>query len=144
MSGLEVVGVVLGAIPIIVLAVEHYGKIGKKYEAFRRKRHYIDDLVDSLNDQQTLIEGEVKVLLRGSQVDKRTMDQYVRAGRLSALLSQPEVQCDVKDFLDDDYDIFVRIFEKYEKLLLELTTSLKRYHDSSWVSWTNLHVLDLL
>ena len=64
MSGFEVAGVILGAIPIIVTALQQYKKTREKLSYFRHKALYIDRLIDSLEEQKVLIEADLCILLR--------------------------------------------------------------------------------
>jgi len=47
MSGFEVTGVILGAIPVIISALEQYKKTRETWRRFRQKALYIDRLIQA-------------------------------------------------------------------------------------------------
>lgn len=69
MSGLEILGLILGAMPILISALEGYQKLGKKRDAFRRKSMHIDRMIRALDWQQKLIRSDVRLVLRNAGLD---------------------------------------------------------------------------
>ena len=51
MSGFEVVGVVLGVIPLIISALDNYKKTSQRIKFFRGKEPYVAQLIQSLKEQ---------------------------------------------------------------------------------------------
>ncbi|KAL5334995.1 hypothetical protein BJX70DRAFT_376595 [Aspergillus crustosus] len=78
MSGIELVGVVLGAIPLILSAIESYKKTSQRCKYFRYKEPYIIALVHSLEDQRFFLE---------------TDEQWSGASRFSPKLHQASGDC---------------------------------------------------
>lgn len=68
MSGFEVVGVVLGAIPLIISAVEKYKTTSRKLKYYRQKITLVDELIRSLNEQQCFIKGLWQIPLKGHMI----------------------------------------------------------------------------
>jgi len=79
MSGFEIAGVVLGAIPILIEAVEFYRGFLRKYKTVIWKRHYIDKLVNALLLQHQMLEGIVESLLKASECQVPNDDSAIVA-----------------------------------------------------------------
>jgi hypothetical protein len=65
MSGLEVVGVVLGTIPLIISAVEHYERVIDTVRMLRRRAKVMHALARSLRTEQRILENTCETLLGG-------------------------------------------------------------------------------
>ena len=66
MSGFEVAGLIVGIIPIIVEALQQYKKTRERWRRFKCKALYIARLIDSLEEQQVLIQTDLNILLRAT------------------------------------------------------------------------------
>lgn len=69
MSGLEVAGLVLGAIPIVIWSLEHYKTTRDYWRRSRSKRLLIDRMIKALHEQRTLMEVDLQVLSRAAGVE---------------------------------------------------------------------------
>lgn len=63
MSGMEVAGLILGAVPIMVAALGHYKTNHKKSWSFRYKASRIDQLIIALENQKFFLEGDLELAL---------------------------------------------------------------------------------
>ncbi len=63
MSGIEVAGLILGAVPVIIAALEHYKTLHKKTWLFKNKSSRIDQLIIALGNQKFFLEGELELAL---------------------------------------------------------------------------------
>lgn len=70
MSGLEVVGVVLSAIPLIISAIESYKKTRQRFKYFKYKEPFIVDLIHSLEDQRFFLETDLYILLKTTYLEE--------------------------------------------------------------------------
>ena len=68
MSGFEVVGVVLGAVPLIVSALENYKTSKRLWDRFRKTAMHIDELIEALDENKSLIETSVESLLQKADI----------------------------------------------------------------------------
>ena len=87
MSGIEVAGLILGGLPLLISALEHYAtmeELGRTWWKFRRE--YRKDL-DRLRDIQLLYRGNMRTLLAPLQWDG-TLD----VAQVEALLEDPASQ----------------------------------------------------
>ena len=69
MSGFEVVGVVLGVMPLILSALEGYQKLRRKREVFKARSLHIIQLIQALNEQRVLIESDIEIILRSVGIE---------------------------------------------------------------------------
>ena len=63
-TGIETIGLVLGALPIVIAALDHYNSTRKKWKDFTQKSLRIKQLIQGLNEQQVLLEMELELILR--------------------------------------------------------------------------------
>ncbi|KAF2220081.1 hypothetical protein BDZ85DRAFT_303225 [Elsinoe ampelina] len=82
MSGLEVVGVVFGAIPLIISALEHYEAINDKRRTFRHFGQHLANAIVSLHAQYASFEYTIRLLLlpvtSNGQLDEMLHDASCR------------------------------------------------------------------
>ncbi|RYO82530.1 hypothetical protein DL766_007584 [Monosporascus sp. MC13-8B] len=79
MSGLEVVGLVLGTIPLIISAIEHYERVIETIHIMRRRAKVMHSLARSLSTEQRILENTCETLLGG----------IVPADDIKPLLAEP-------------------------------------------------------
>ena len=70
MSGIELAGLITGAIPVMIAALEHYKTFHKKTWLFRNKSARIDQLIIALGNHKFFLEGEMELLLLKAGVDR--------------------------------------------------------------------------
>lgn len=73
MAGVEVVGIVLGVLPLIVTAVENYEKIGDLILTYRRYSKEVRKFNTELAVQRTIFQNECLLLLSQVVVDERAL-----------------------------------------------------------------------
>ncbi|KAL3476579.1 hypothetical protein BJX99DRAFT_270394 [Aspergillus californicus] len=76
MSGLEVAGVVLGAIPVVITAIDLYRQRQMRI-AFRSKEPYILRFIQALKAQQYLLQHDIEQILDGAGVDYDTSSNQI-------------------------------------------------------------------
>ena len=128
MSGLEVAGVVLGAVPILISALESYQKLGKKRDAFRKKSLHIDRIIRALRWQHRLIYVDIKIVLRNAG-----LGHPVEIGDLEGLLKRQDVQDAMSDLLGDSCSDYLDILRQCEKSLIDVGKAVKGFQEGSWV-----------
>ncbi|KAL4938397.1 hypothetical protein BDV06DRAFT_231900 [Aspergillus oleicola] len=101
MSGLEIVGVVLGAIPITIAAIELYRERQTRI-AFRNKDPYVLRLIQSLREQHYLLKSDIELTLHGAGVEyNKPINQTI-----GTIFRDPAVARAVTDYLGDDSEIY--------------------------------------
>jgi hypothetical protein len=132
MSGFEVVGVVLGALPIIVSILESYKSLGRARVAFRNKQFYLDRMINALSWQKTLIEGDLEILLRNVGFEDLAIHK-ITSGSYEALLQDTDIQQQVRAYMGRRFESYVHVLSDCERTLLSIVRSVKGLQQGSWV-----------
>ena len=137
MSGFEVVGVILGAAPLIISALEGCQKISKKRDAFKRRALHIDRMKNAVRWQHELLEHDVRIVLQNAGME----DLSTRGGApvsYQKLLLDPDVQDGLREYLGHSCQSYLDIAAHCATVLLEIIESLGSVEDKSWIRF-NLH-----
>ena len=108
MSGLEIAGTILGAIPVIVVALQlskrQVDETKQKWRLFRNRAQYIDRLIDSLECQKMMIAGDLAVLIRAAAAP--LLDDYslLNVTGINQLLERQDVRHRLETYLGERYD----------------------------------------
>lgn len=134
MSGFEVAGVVLGAIPLVISALEHY-KAGKGVAAsFVKWRGQLDTLIFRLKLQRTFFYLQILELLRSAGVEHVVDRLDVTEEECVLILRNAKNGAEVKEYLGLLYDTFSDVLERYEKCLKAIATKFGHIHRPANVS----------
>ena len=123
MSGLEVAGVILGSIPIIVSALGQYKTIKEKRRFFQRKALYIDRLIQSLKEQEALVEANLLVLLRAAGFDRDEI-QAMNLTSHHEVFNRPDSAEELREYLGALYDPYQRALSRCENSLINISTKI--------------------
>ncbi|EXJ84054.1 hypothetical protein A1O3_04721 [Capronia epimyces CBS 606.96] len=132
MSGLEIVGLVLGAVPIILSILETSKSLNRKKIAFQKKQFYIDRMINALSWQKTLIEGDLEILFRSIGLEDQDL-RTIGSNPYEALLKQPDIQEGVQVLMGPRYDSYVQVLSDCERALLAILRSVKGLQGGAWV-----------
>ncbi|KAI1373035.1 hypothetical protein F4677DRAFT_235567 [Hypoxylon crocopeplum] len=128
MSGFEVAGVVLGAIPLVISALEHY-KEGKGVAAsFVKWRGQLDTLIFRLKLQRTFFYLQILELLRGAGVEDVAGRLDVTEEECVFILQNAKNGAEVQEYLGLLYDTFLEVLDRYEKCLKAIAAKLGHIH----------------
>jgi hypothetical protein len=126
MSGLEVVGVVLGSLPLLVSTIEHYANgifMARKSIDCERQANRV---VRHLKLEQALFKNTVVDLVKEGSTqagDMRSQVEDVREApgdEVRKPWQDPGVQTVIKEKLNGDNEIFVETVQELEDLLEEI------------------------
>ncbi|KAM3468381.1 hypothetical protein MY5147_007999 [Beauveria neobassiana] len=125
MSGFEIAGIVLGAIPIVIEALSAYRE-GKGFLAtIGKSRGLVDELIHKLKTQQTLFYFDIVQLLREARVPEILMEGDPTADECIEILQVINTGNEVEQYLGPRlFDNVLDILGFYEKYLKELTSKL--------------------
>ena len=118
MSDFEVAGVVLGALPLIVAAVD----LSKEnYKYFFRKRKYVEKLALALRfQQQHMVEITRSILISSGCEDVYRLDSDP-----VAYLSDDAVQAQVLDYLgEDNFAVFAESIQDCHQTVKEVAANM--------------------
>jgi hypothetical protein len=108
MSGLEIVGVVLGAIPVLLKAVEGLGNTAQTSRFFSKKRLYVRKLANALYEHNQCLVGTVRLLVTRSGYD----DISSLESDVLVFLQNEDVQEHIKECLGpENYCVFMATLE---------------------------------
>ncbi|KAH6684940.1 hypothetical protein F5X68DRAFT_262808 [Plectosphaerella plurivora] len=117
MSGFEVAGVILGAIPLIISALEHY-KDGKGAAAtFVKWRGLLDTLIFRLKLQRTFFYLQILELLREAGVREAIERPDLSETECIQLLRSVKAGANLEEHLGPLYPAFTDVLGRYEACL---------------------------
>ncbi|KAI0396857.1 hypothetical protein F5Y17DRAFT_418115 [Xylariaceae sp. FL0594] len=128
MSGFEIVGVVLGSIPLVISALEHYEKAFKMYRRLRRREKEIHSLARSLSTEQSILRNTSETLLAGI-VDPEDL-QHLIADPFGPLWQAPHIQALVERRLDHTATSFRTLVLRMREEIAGMRLKLGVSHDS--------------
>ena len=103
MSGLEIAGAVLGSIPLVISAIEHYANGISTARRYLKYQTEMEDLLRKIRTEQKLFKNTIETLLNGIASDER-MSDIVAGGNF---WQEPDIELKLKDRLRDAYDIYL-------------------------------------
>lgn len=138
MSGFEIAGLVLGALPLVISALEHY-KSGKSIaSALVQWRGHLDTLIHRLKQQDTLFLLSLRELLHIARV------QELSDGRLDltreecvTIFSSPETEEAMKESLGSLNEIILETLRRYEECLKKIVVKIRHIQRLDGVSATS-------
>lgn len=122
MSGFEVAGIVLGGIPLVISALEHYKNGVSLVQRYRRYERELQRLIRNLETEQVKLQNVCEKLLDGI-VSPSLIDKMVENPG-GELWSKQETQKAIRTRLWKSWDVFERTLrdiqtatdEMYDKL----------------------------
>ncbi|KAK6824639.1 hypothetical protein PG987_012133 [Apiospora arundinis] len=125
MSGFEIAGVVLGAIPLLISALEHY-KSGKSTVAtLVQWQGQLDTLLFRLKNQKLSFFFDILELLRSANVEDVIDNPEITETECLQVLSNAKTGAHLQDYLGQHYDAFIEILGRYESCLKLIARKLK-------------------
>ncbi|KAJ4319906.1 hypothetical protein N0V94_003678 [Neodidymelliopsis sp. IMI 364377] len=119
MSGLEVAGVVLGALPLVISAFEHYAQGVEGVKRYYRYKTQLQNLIDAVKTQKVIFTNTLEQLLTG----------IVRVDEMTAFIADPaahpEVDLRLKGILRDGYEAYFSNVRGMEVALATMMAKLK-------------------
>ncbi|CAG7959617.1 unnamed protein product [Penicillium salamii] len=103
MSGIEIVGVVMGALPLITSIIDQYRVSKRIYKVFRYKEPYTDQLIQSLKTQSFFLETDLLLILKETFGEEfvRSIPDFAQIS--PTLFENPEVAARIQEYLGDGY-----------------------------------------
>ncbi|KAK6845647.1 hypothetical protein PG995_015757 [Apiospora arundinis] len=125
MSGFEIAGVVLGAIPLLISALEHY-KSGKSTVAtLVQWQGQLDTLLFRLKNQKLSFFFDILELLRSANVEDVIENPEMTETECLQVLSNAKTGAHLQEYLGQHYDAFIEILGRYESCLKLIARKLK-------------------
>ncbi|CAI7565882.1 unnamed protein product [Penicillium manginii] len=124
MSGFEVVGVVLGAIPLLISAIEKYKATSQRLKYFKYKEPYIAQLIQSLEDQKFFLESDLYIPLNSTHLEEDQINHLLCQPNPD-LFQDAEISQALREYLGDGYAPYQRAAHPMKNGKYELTKKIK-------------------
>ena len=123
MSGFEIAGLILGAVPLTIAALKQYKTAHEMLLKFKYKSLYVDRLIEALEEQEYYFETEFGMVLRAAgiaQQDASTISgEYLR----TTLLSN-DVAEELREYLGRGYELYRKALVRCGKSLGEVVRNI--------------------
>ena len=116
MSGFEIAGVILGAVPLAIAALKQYKTAHEMKRSFKLKSLYIDRLIGTLEEQEYYFETEFDMILRAAGCRPQDIST-ISLEHLKKRLLENDTAEELRKYLGRGYD-------PYNKALIRCGTSL--------------------
>jgi hypothetical protein len=123
MSGLEVIGVVLGALPLIISAFEHGQSLAKKWNLLENFTAENRKVWNDIRDEALMYRLQLKILLAPLVWDGDLENDRLEALMLSPQSNawrEPDVEAALKKRLGEAYDRYIGNVEEIQALAWRL------------------------
>lgn len=138
MSGIEIVGVILGAIPVMVAALQQsqrqYDGTKQKWRNFRNMVQYIDRLIVSLECQKVMMTEDFLILIRAAAAPVLGQTFSINATNCNQLLNREDVKQRLQSHLGDNYDLVLKKLKHCETLLEDIAARISECTSGGLVS----------
>ena len=127
MSGIEVVGLVLGGLPLLISACEHYRDGLDPIKDFLRYDSTLKSLRTRLAIQQELFEGTLQVLLLDqlSEAESKIMFPEVRRPEDISPWFNNDIDGKLQGRLGDKYSMFMDVVKDMDSIMRRLMDKLE-------------------
>lgn len=125
MSGFEVAGVVLGAIPLVIASLEHYQAGKGAVASFVKYGGLLENLILRLTIHQHLYHTDILFLLQAAGVVELNLRDEDTVTECFRLLRDPEVDEEIEDWLGPLSDPFKQLVGQYESSLKAIVGHIK-------------------
>lgn len=120
MSGLEIVGVILGAVPIIISAIDHYKTTSQRVKYFRYREPHIVELIRSLEEQRFFLESDlVETLQKSTDLEADEISAWLQNPN-SELFEDPEITDAVREYLGEGYPQYTGAIDRCQRIIEEI------------------------
>ncbi|KAK3363962.1 hypothetical protein B0T25DRAFT_56328 [Lasiosphaeria hispida] len=125
MSGFEIAGVVLGALPLLISALEHYRSGKSTTSALIQWRGQLDTLISRLKTQDAIFYLDSLELLRAAGVPELVGGYSPSKEECAAILSSSKTGKEMQQFLGPLYETLLEILERYERCLKKIAAKIR-------------------
>lgn len=123
MSGVEVAGLILGAVPLVVSALKSYKETKQRYIWFMSKEVCVDKLIQSLNEQVYFIKADLEVALRSTDLEQDKVTSILTGSDLTSW-RENEVAEAVQDYLGEGFELYLNALERCQDTICLIVNNL--------------------
>ncbi|KAK6541414.1 hypothetical protein TWF694_007226 [Orbilia ellipsospora] len=122
MSGIEIAGLLLGAIPLVISALEHYEDIIGPTKAFFKYKGELDRAIRDLRNQHALFEQSIELLL-APVTDGQQLNEMIDNTN-SGLWKDPDIEGRLKENLGRAYQPYLRTVQDIQTTMIGIALKL--------------------
>ncbi|KAJ5289178.1 hypothetical protein N7478_002208 [Penicillium angulare] len=140
MSGFDVVGVELGAIPLIISALKKYKNTSRRLRYARQKEELVNELTRSLNEQHCFVKGDLYLILKGAFLEDDKIDRFLNQpdSSLNELFNNQALVQEVEECLGDWYTPYITALGRCTTMLMAIAKSLTGLYSDSQAGLSTL------
>ncbi|GAP89785.1 putative protein [Rosellinia necatrix] len=125
MSGFEIAGVVFGAIPLVISALEHYKTGQSTLAALIKYQGQLDKLLYQLKVQQTAFYFDILQLLRSADIEEVENRTDISPDDCLSILQKDKTGIKLQKYLGIHYSTFLDTLRRYEQCLKKISKKLR-------------------
>ncbi|KAI8948203.1 hypothetical protein F4801DRAFT_581628 [Xylaria longipes] len=125
MSGFEIAGIVLGAIPLVISALENYKTGQSTLAALVKYQGQLDKLLYQLKVQQTEFYFDILELLRSAEIEEVDDRVNISLEDCLSILQNNKNGGQLQEYLGIHHSAFFDILRRYEQCLKKIAKKLK-------------------
>lgn len=123
MSGLEVVGVVLGAIPLIISALDHYKVTSQRIKLMAKKEILLNQLIESLEEQRFFFQTDICLALKETHLEERQIIELMDEQGLN-LFQDAEIADALKEYLGEGFALYTNAVARCQHILRDIVANI--------------------
>ncbi|KAH8429085.1 uncharacterized protein LDX57_006755 [Aspergillus melleus] len=116
MSGFEVVGVVLGAIPLIISALECYKVTSQRIKFMTKKELLLNQLIQSLEEQRFFFHTDLCLALKPTHLEEEEITALIDETGFD-LFQDPGIADALKEHLGEGFALYLNAVTRCEYIL---------------------------
>lgn len=129
MSGIEVAGLVLGALPLIVSGLEYYAEGVSTLKVMFNAPSEFKSLSRRLRVEQKIFKNSIELLLHDCIENNQLLSDLMSDNADSDLWSDPEVENALRQKLQSSYTVYLETMSSLETTLLQFKDRLRLSDD---------------
>lgn len=133
MSGLEIAGLVLGALPLAIEVLDRYGEVARRIDIFFKIRAEYKEWRRQLNYNLLLYERNLKELLLPLMIDDETEKYKIPElikDPFGSWWTEPETARLLKERLNDGYKVYMDCIQVIKQVMEDIVHELALSHSS--------------
>jgi hypothetical protein len=123
MSGLEVIGVVLGAIPLIISALDSYKVTSQRIKFMMKKELLLNQLIESLEEQKFFLQTDICLALKVTHLEEKQIITLIDEQGLN-LFQNPEVADALREYLGEGFILYTNAVARCQHTLSDIVANI--------------------
>ncbi|PIG89847.1 hypothetical protein AARAC_005881 [Aspergillus arachidicola] len=130
MSGIEVVGVVLSAIPLIISALDCYKTTSQRIKFMAKKELLLNQLIQSLEEQKFYFQTDICLALKETHLEEKQIISLIEERGLNSF-QDPDISDALKEYLGDGFALYTNAVARCEHILSDIVANISGLVETS-------------